>query len=297
MEPVADASPPTIRARLLGPVQITVGDRPVPDEAWPRRSARALLRLLLATPGHQLARDQVLDLLWPDATPKTALTALYVALHALRRVLEPDLRSGRASAYVEVAGDVIRLRPEAVGWVDVDAFDIELRGAVGPDRRERLAAALALYAGDLLADEPYADWLVPRREWLRRAWRGAVLDLAELELADHPLAVLPDLERLVAADPADEAAHQGLMRALAAAGRRDQALRQYERCVKAVREELDAEPTAKTMALATAIRASAPVSPTPAAPVAVTCRLDILPASPNPLVGRERELEVLEDLP
>ncbi|MDP9355998.1 MAG: tetratricopeptide repeat protein [Chloroflexota bacterium] len=292
--------PPPLRAHLLGPVRLAVGDRTIPDLVWPRRSARALLLLLLATPGHRLPRDRLLDLLWPDAAPETARPALRVALHALRRVLEPDLQAGRASAYVESSGDAVALCSGTELWVDVAVFEAALARVDVTPPAERLALlrdALALYGGDLLADEPDADWPVARRERLRRAWRHAVLDLVELELGTgHPLAALPVLERLVTVDPADEPAHRALMRALAAAGGRDEALRQYTRCVAAVREELDVEPDVETVALAAEIRSACPVPSVPLAPVAPARRFDNLPASPTPLIGRERELETVQDL-
>ncbi len=292
--------PPPLRAHLLGPVRLTVGDRALPDQAWPRRSARSLLLLLLATPGHRLPRDRALDLLWPEASPEAALNALRVTLHALRRVLEPDLLSGRASAYVESSGDAVGLRPLSTLWVDVDAFEAALaRGEVAhpPERTAVLREALVLYSGDLLADEHDADWPRARRERLRRAWRHAVLDLAELELAaSHPLAAVPVLERLVSVDPADETAHRTLMRALVAAGRRDEALRQYARCIAAVRDELDIEPDVETVALAAEIRSSCPVPSVPLVSAASARRFDNLPTPPTPMIGRERELERLQDL-
>src|SRR3712207_2270139 len=103
MDSVGASDPPGIRAFLLGHTRIFVGDRPIPDDAWPRRSFRSLLLLLLIAPANRLHRDQVIDQLWPDASAKSALNALYVALHGLRRVLEPDLRTGRDSAYIELA--------------------------------------------------------------------------------------------------------------------------------------------------------------------------------------------------
>ena len=108
LPPVPQPAP--LRAHLLGSVRLAVGDRLIPDHAWRRRSARALFLLLLTTPGHRLPRDRVLDLLWPESPPDSALNALRVALHALRRVLEPELRAGRESAYVDSRADAIALR-------------------------------------------------------------------------------------------------------------------------------------------------------------------------------------------
>ncbi|CAA9546857.1 MAG: hypothetical protein AVDCRST_MAG49-1446 [uncultured Thermomicrobiales bacterium] len=290
------ALPPPIRADLLGPVRLSVGDRPLPPSAWPRRAPRSLFLLLLITRGHSLARDQVLDLLWPDAPVDTSLNALYVALHGLRRVLEPDLRSGRTSAYIDLADNVLRLRPEAMGRVDVSEFEAALAAARKPvaDRPDPLQEAIALYGGDLLADEPYLDWAVARREHLRTVWRGAVLDYAERErTGGRPLLALPALGRLLESDPTDEPAHRALMLAMAAAGRREDALRQFDRCARALREELDAEPSDETRALVDDLNRRPTTPPSSRAP---SPRFDSLPGTPNPLVGRDREVEALEDL-
>jgi predicted ATPase/DNA-binding SARP family transcriptional activator len=288
--------PPPLRAHVLGPLRLTVSNRPLSDRAWPRRTARDLLLLLLITPGHRLPREQILDRLWPQTAPQAAERALRVALHSLRRVLEPDLHEGRASAYIEAAGGVVAMRQEAGLWVDADAFEAALTRAERASDGERVSAlreAVALCGGELLADKPYADWAVARREWLRRAWRRAVLELAEHELASAPLTPVPVLERLVAEDPTDEAAHCALMRAFFAGGRRDEALRQYARCIAALRDELEAEPSAETAALAAEIRAA---PSRPSAPVIGAARIDNLPAPPYALVGRERDLEELEDI-
>jgi DNA-binding SARP family transcriptional activator len=289
-------------AELLGPVRLAVGDRAIPDDAWPRRSARALLLLLLATPGHRLPRDRVLDLLWPEAAPPAARNAFYKALHALRRVLEPGLAAGAESAYLQVGAEAVGLRPEVPLRLDVDAFEERLAAAaaLAPDaRRPPLREALLFYRDDLLAAEPALDWTVARREALRRRRHRAALDLAELELAaDAPAAALPPLEALLAADAADEAALRLLMRALAALGRRDEALRRYEQGRAALHGELGIEPDAATGDLAASLRASVAAQARPALPPSAPAprRWEEVPAPPSPLVGRARELERAQDL-
>jgi predicted ATPase len=94
-------------------------------------------------------------------------------------------------------------------------------------------------------------------------------------------------------DPTDETIYRALMRAYAASGRREDALRQVERCAAALRDELGVEPSDETQALAAEIR-SAPVQPT--APATTVTRINNLPAAPNSLVGRGREVELLLDL-
>lgn len=297
--PPSHTAPVSLRAHLLGPVRLAVQDREIPDHAWPRRNARALLLLLLASPGNRLSRDRITDLLWPDVAPESALTALRVALHALRRVLEPDLKVGRDSAYVQSRATIISIRPDVELWIDVVEFESALSEAsttAPAERPVKLREALALYGGDLLADDPDAEWTVARRERLRQAWRRASLDLAELERGQCPLASVPVLERLLSADPADEGAHRALMRALVAAGRRDEALLQHARCVAALRDDLDAVPDAETEALVAEIRSTSCFQSIPRTSTGPARAFDNLPAPPTPLIGRDRELQTLQDL-
>lgn len=296
--PPSRTAPVSLRAQLLGPVRLAVQDREIPDQAWPRRNARALLLLLLASPGNRLSRDRITDLLWPDVSPESALTALRVSLHALRRVLEPGLKVGRDSAYVQSRATIISIRPDVELWIDVVEFESALSEAATTPvvRPSKLREALALYGGDLLADDLDAEWTVARRERLRQAWRRAALDLAELERGRGPLASVPVLERLLATDPADEGAHRALMRAFVAAGRRGEALLQYARCVAALRDELDAVPDAETEALVAEIRSTSRFQSTPMTSTGPAQAFDNLPAPPTPLLGRDRELQTLQDL-
>ncbi|HEV2108897.1 MAG TPA: BTAD domain-containing putative transcriptional regulator, partial [Thermomicrobiales bacterium] len=156
---------------------------------------------------------------------------------------------------------------------------------------------LALYSGDLLADEPYVDWPVARRTQLRAARRRATLELSQADaVAGRPLASVAAVEALLADDPTDEAAHRALMFAYASAGQREEALRRYERCIDLLCDDLDVEPSPETAALAAEIRSSVVIQPILPPVIAANQRIDNLPAPPNPLVGRVREVEGLQDL-
>src|SRR5680860_813270 len=151
-----DSQATLLRAHLLGPLRLTLNEQAIDEHAWTRRSSRSLLLLLLITPGHAIPRDRILDLLWPDAAPASAINALYVAIHGLRRLLEPGLQRGRQSAFVEIENEMVRLRAGAGIWVDVVAFEQVLDAAVRlqmPERLTSLREALTLYAGDLLVND------------------------------------------------------------------------------------------------------------------------------------------------
>src|SRR5680860_38460 len=143
-----DSQATLLRAHLLGPLRLTLNEQAIDEHAWTRRSSRSLLLLLLITPGHAIPRDRVLDLLWPDASPSSAMNALYVAIHGLRRVLEPNLERGRQSTFVEIENELVRLRKDVGVWVDMIAFEQLLAAAGRQPMPERLTAfreALALY--------------------------------------------------------------------------------------------------------------------------------------------------------
>ncbi|HEV2066275.1 MAG TPA: tetratricopeptide repeat protein [Thermomicrobiales bacterium] len=300
MDAPADIQRSRLQARVLGSVQILVNGTVVQERAWSRRTARALLHLLLITPSHRLPREQVLDVLWPAIDPDVADRSLRKAVHALRRVLEPDLRDGRKSAFLEVGGETIALAGDLDLWVDVDEFLREVaaaRSAAPASQRQHLQQALSLYRGDLLAEQPYAEWAETQREHLRHQRRRALLTLAESDLGmGTPEASVPLLERLLEEDPTDEGAVRILMRALVAVGQRDQAIRWCHRVIESLRTQLDAEPEGETLQLAAEIEGLVP-SPTDPLPEAIKIRLqNAVPAPPNALAGRIRELEDLQDL-
>jgi predicted ATPase len=284
---------------MLGPVRVAVGDTELLADAWPRRSARALLLLLLTHSGHRLPRDRAIDLLWPEASPEQGGASLRKAVHTLRRVLEPSLDRGRDSAYIDVAGEMVSVRRGAIGTLDVEAFEHALRAAQEPgsDRREELRAALTHYRGHLLADEPGAEWCLSQREALRLARRQAVLTLARLDAeAGEPLATIEYLAALARDDPGDECALQVLLQQLVAGGQGDEALRRSELALAQLREEIGVEPSGETRALIEEIRArrnrivtTAPFLPAPS-------RYASLPTPPSHLIGRANEVETLRDV-
>lgn len=297
---VSPLPPPWLRAHLLGSFRLEAGGEVVPDHAWPRRSARVLLLLLLVIPAHRLPRDQVLDHLWPDAPPRSADGSLRKAVHALRRRLQPDLRDGRASAYLEVGAETLALRAGLNLWIDIDAFAAELataRGRSPEQRAPHLRAALTLYDGDLLAGDPYLDWANAPRQRLRDERRRAVLELAVLDhAAGDPGATIPLLERLLEVDRTDEGVLRAAMRTMAEAGHPDEAIRWYRRGIDALRDGLDLEPEDETRELADRIGAMATAPPVPLPATIAIWRNARVPAAPNALVGRSREVERVQDL-
>ena len=55
------AAPPRLRARLLGPFRVEVGERVI--ERWERPSARRLVQYLLLSSAHTASREQLMEAL------------------------------------------------------------------------------------------------------------------------------------------------------------------------------------------------------------------------------------------
>jgi pimeloyl-ACP methyl ester carboxylesterase/DNA-binding SARP family transcriptional activator len=178
------------------------------------------------------------------------------------------LRRRLRTAILTEAGGY-RVPAEAIE-VDLDRYEALLRRAAagrGAERRSALERAVELGALELLADEPYAPWVVPVREHYRARQVQALVELAEccLELSD-PAAALAAAEHALRLEPTRERACRAAMIAHHRAGDRDAALRVYERGRRALDEELGIAPTAETLELhATILRDEAPGGPRPAA--------------------------------
>lgn len=252
---------------LLGPVTVTWHGAAV---AIPSSPARLLLALLGEQPGRARPRAELARLLWPERPQTAASTNLRQVVARLRAALpEPDA-AVTTTAVSLCLGPAVR--------VDVLRF-ADLLAECGvhdhpPDCAActaRRAEAAALYRGEFGADlltgdsRPLADWLLLTRERLQRQAVGVLHALAvDHERAGDHAAVRDAAGRALQLEPWREEAHRQLMTATAALGDRAGALAQYERCARALHDELGVTPDPRTTALRDRIRGDRPAPARPA---------------------------------
>ena len=256
---------------LLGRFSVALDGRPVPDDAWRRRSAAALVKLLALQPGRRLHREQLMDLLWPDLLVAQAAPRLHKAAHYARAAL-----GGPGS--VVLSGEVVALFPDAQVCLDVERFEeaaSAYRARGDPSCAER---AIELYRGDLLPDDTYEPWSDEDRERLRLCY----LDV--LRLAER-------WSELVAAEPFDEEAHLRLVQQYVLAGDRGRALRHLDAMERSWREELGTRPGRAAQTLRAEVEAMPVLDPGRDRPL--TRGGTRLPRPPTPTVGRERDIEAV----
>lgn len=249
--PAAPERPPAdLHVYTLGRFRVYHGDLAL-DE-WTGNKSRSLFKYLLLHRDAPVHAEQLLECFWRDSAPEMARRSLYQTIYLVRQALQA---AGRP-VVVQVNGGY-RLNPELNVWVDSETFlghyRAGLEAAGRGDDAAMVAAFLAaetLYEGDFMAEDLYEEWPVAQREQLRNAYLDALDRLSRHFWAareDGPCMLY--CRKLLEIDACREDIHRRLMRVFARRGERSLALRQYHRCVEALREELDVEPLAETTRL------------------------------------------------
>ena len=290
-----------LRFGVLGPFQVEDDGRPVTLGSVRRR---ALLALLTLNAGRVVAVERLVDALWGESPPRTAVHVLHVYVSDLRRSLPDEVLVTAPPGYL------LRVPAAAVDLADFERLVSRGREALSAGDSAgavvSLDEALALWRGPVLEDLAGAGFVqveARRLEELRLAARElrAMAGLAGGGAPD----LVPQLLELVSEHPFRERPHALLMRALAVAGRQAEALEVYATVRARLADELGIEPGTELRAAQTAVlrQEAAPAQPvTPTGIVlAVGCdprRLDALALTasrPAAAAGRELLLAAVLD--
>jgi DNA-binding SARP family transcriptional activator len=282
-----------LEIRLLEAFRVVVGQRVLVERDWTRRKAKTLLKLLALEPSHQMHREQLIDLMWPELDLDLAAGNLHKIVHAVRRALEPQLRVGGESRFIVASGQQLKLSSPHVLSIDVEIFERLSAAALKTGSPEAYEAAIAQYRGDLLLEDLYEDWAAAPRERLRSTYRKLLTRVAEIYASLGEVDRRIDcVRRLLASDPSNEEAHRALMQAYAASGKRSEAMHQYKLCRDSLRSELDAEPDETTVALARTIIAGETFPLAPSSHSKLTVEVTRGPLAVLPLVNESADLEL-----
>jgi DNA-binding SARP family transcriptional activator/Tfp pilus assembly protein PilF len=269
------------RIRVLGPVEV-VGPRGAALLVGARQ--RAVAGVLALKAGVLVPQWRLVDALWGDRPPRTAVKSLHSHVARVRQALD---RCGLAD--VLVTRDTGYLLTAEPGAVDAAGFEEAVRrgqqelAAGDADRAAgHLRAALALWRDDsALADAEPRGWAaaeVRRLAELRVTATAARWD-AELRLGKHVEAV-SELERQLVAYPAQESLVASLMLALYRTGRHTAALDAFQRLRARLADDLGVDPGPDLLELNARILRRDPALTLGASPVPRAALL--APALPRP---------------
>jgi predicted ATPase/DNA-binding SARP family transcriptional activator len=234
---------PRLQIQALGSSRVLLDGHDLPSSEWWYAKPRELLFLL--ADGTPRTKEELGQLLWPEASPHRLRNALHTALRDLRRALgEPEWLMYARGAYRFDAGGQCRY--------DVADFVDELKSArnsKGEAQRHHLQRATDLYAGDFLSGNS-AAWVLSRRDELAARNRAALLALGRLLVEAHaPREAVPVYRRAIECDPFNENAYRGLMTVLGQAGERTRVAQLYQELAERLDTELGVAPASATIAL------------------------------------------------
>ncbi|GAA2054873.1 BTAD domain-containing putative transcriptional regulator [Williamsia deligens] len=296
--------------RLLGPLAVTRDGVPC-DLGSPKQ--RTVLALLLLDPGRVVSTDRLCEALWGERRPANAMSSLHAYISNLRRILRDDA-SGTSPIVRQPPGYLIDVPADAVDVAEFRARAATTRAMVDDQRWADVLAeselASTLRQGPLLADLADAEWVAPH---------AAALADIDTEMREHRVAALLATEHLTPAiEESTVLREQNPLRdsswwlsavALYRAGRAPEALGVLREHARHLDAELGLEPGPELRAVEVSILnhdpelAAWPRRPgwtgAQKAPTPATTRAEVAPApaaSPTSLVGRRREVDVIDRL-
>jgi DNA-binding SARP family transcriptional activator len=250
----------TLQIRLFGSFVLQDGDETIQCHAACR--AHELLGFLLLNRNRPLSRDKLASLFWGECHTAASKKYLRKTLWQLQNTLDQAGFSA-GTRLLDVEQDWITANMQNDIWLDVALFEniclatTNVPGALlTRDQAEELKWAASLYRGDLL-EGWYQDWCLLERERLQQMFLATLDKLVEhCTVSGAFEAGVSYGQQVLRYDRAREYTHRELMRLYYLAGDRTSALHQFERCVTALKEEMNIEPMQPTVDLYLEIRDS-----------------------------------------
>jgi DNA-binding SARP family transcriptional activator len=243
----------TFKVRLFGKFNAHQDDRAL--DCFPSAKAKELFCYLLLHRDRPHPRETLATLFWGECSPEQTRKYLRQTLWQLQHALH-GICVGNCLDVLRVDKGTVLLDSGSDLWLDVNEFEqafVPAKGIAGEKMDEACACALrnavSLYEGNLL-EGWYQDWCLYHRERLENTYLS-MLDklMAYCELQEEYEAGISYGERLLMQDRARERTYCRLMRMRYFAGDRAGALREFQRCEVALKEELSVAPAKQTVEL------------------------------------------------
>ena len=243
---------PSLVVYCLGTFRVYQNDQLITE--WQSLKSQAIFKYLLSNSEMPVPKNILMDLFWPDATPKAARRNLHQAIYSLRQLFRGEQKDFQ---HIRFENDRYFLNPEIDIWLDFKEFEQHVKTGRSLEAAGHLVKAIGqygivegLYQGDFLEEDLYEDWIRSQRRHFHNMYMDITDRLSRYYIQQGELITAIALcRKLLDKDNCHEGAHRRLMHCYLAQGQRHLALRQYQTCVEALRKELDIEPATTTFAL------------------------------------------------
>jgi DNA-binding SARP family transcriptional activator/tetratricopeptide (TPR) repeat protein len=294
----------SVRIQVLGSSRAWNGGVEV-DLGPPAR--RAVLGLLVLAEGDAMTKVDLVDSLWGDRPPRSAVNVLQTHIKHLRRLLEPDRPRRTSSDVLPHVSGGYALNQDVV---DVDlvrfrGFVAEANTAHREDDPVRVAAllgeALRLWQGRPLADVPFLGTYPKVVALVEKRWEVLARHADAMIGIGSAADVLPDVALAAAERPLDEPAQARLIRAHRAVGQRARAFQIFHEVRDRLVDELGIDPGPELREAHTALLRdnAGPTGGGASTDAATGSALRVpkqLPAEPSGFTGRTTQLSTLDAL-
>ncbi|WP_233211289.1 BTAD domain-containing putative transcriptional regulator [Mycobacterium sp. shizuoka-1] len=235
-----------LRFQILGPLRIWRGD--VELEAGPRQQL-CLLAVLLARAGQPMSTGQLIDLIWGNHAPDSALNVIHKYVGALRRVFEPSLsaRSSGAHLFRHGNGYLFTPGPAILDLTEFQRLVQIAKLALGDDQPEvaldNYDRALSLWKGAAGDGLDHGSSVAAVFATVNNCFFEVCVAASELAVSQSsPHRITTPLRLAAEMAPLNEPVHAALISLLGAAGQQAEALELYRLTRQRLADELGIDP-------------------------------------------------------
>jgi DNA-binding SARP family transcriptional activator len=219
----------------LGRVRLTLGTHEI-DGSDIRRKVLALLCLLISRTRFAASREDVLESLWPELDPGSALNSLNQTVYFLRRVFEPDYHEDTSPGYVMQDGETIWLDTELIESRSRHCHQLirSMQANPTPDEASQLAEQ---YRAPFALDFAYEEWASGYRDSLHASYLRVIEHAVRLDIDTGHFARGTYLaERAAEVEPDSEEIQLSLVRLYRLSGAHAAAAEQYGHYAQTMRD-------------------------------------------------------------
>ena len=250
-------SPPALEIYLLGIFRVYQDNLLISE--WPSTKSKAIFKYIISHRSRPISKEVLMDVFWPDAEPNSARNNLNVSIYHLRQALRsvrPDYQ------HIIFQEDQYLLDPDMSIWIDSEEFMKRFSSGRRLEERGMIKEAIGvyemacnLYQDDFLIEDPYEEWIIPKKEGLKDVYLIVLDRLCRFYLDQNNLvACIHNCKQILAVDNCREDAHRRLMICYSRTGQPNLALQQYHVCKENLERILDVKPMAETETLYRQIR-------------------------------------------
>lgn len=238
-----------VSVQFFGQLKITIRGKKVSHIKGKKNAS--VLAYLLFNHHRSVHRDILIDKFWSDFSTASAKNSLNVAICSIRKDLAKVLKEQEVILY---ENESYCINPQLEIITDVEKFTYMWRKGRGIEEAQGLSSALpaynkavALYQKEFLENFRFEEWCESERSNLQEIYLFILNRLSAYFFEEkNYYGCINICKKMLSTDRCLEEVYRKLMKCYYSLGLTDMAFKQYFKCKKALREELELSPSKPT---------------------------------------------------